>query len=57
MATTKNDNQCAHPGCNCSATSDSKYCSAYCETTAFETICGCGHAECSAQTGQSAAVI
>jgi len=57
MATTKPDNQCAHPGCVCPATDDSKYCSPYCETTALEILCGCGHKDCHALAGQSAAVI
>jgi len=42
--------KCAHPGCNCPAGKDSKYCGAYCEGTAGRPsiACACGHLECSA---------
>jgi len=50
------DNQskkCAHPGCNCSAAKNSKYCGTYCEGAAQRPsiACGCGHPECSEPAG------
>jgi hypothetical protein len=40
--------KCAHPACNCAASTDSDYCSAYCEDAedTTEIACGCGHAGC-----------
>jgi hypothetical protein len=42
--------KCAHPGCNCPAAPDSKYCGAYCEGSANRPsiACNCRHAECAA---------
>ena len=42
--------KCAHPGCNCLATKNSKYCGTYCEGAAGRPsiACACGHPECSA---------
>ena len=42
--------KCAHPGCNCPAAPDSKYCGAYCEGSAGRPsiACNCRHAECAA---------
>lgn len=42
------DQKCAHPACNCRATSDSKYCSTYCEDArdTVELSCNCGHPGC-----------
>ena len=40
--------KCAHAGCSCLASSDSKYCSAYCESAKGKTeiACGCEHPGC-----------
>jgi hypothetical protein len=40
----------AHPGCNCPAAKNSKYCGTYCEASAGRPsiACNCGHPECSA---------
>lgn len=40
--------QCAHPGCSCTSTEDSDYCSTYCEDAAdkVEIACSCGHLGC-----------
>jgi len=40
--------KCAHPACNCMATKDSKYCSAYCEDAGktLELARNCQHAGC-----------
>lgn len=46
MAVEKSENQCAHPGCNCSVAKDEKWCSPHCETSPNEIICGCGHTGC-----------
>jgi hypothetical protein len=45
----KQVHKCAHPGCDCPAAKDSKYCGAYCEGSANRPsiACNCGHAECS----------
>ena len=45
--------KCAHPSCNCAATKDSKYCSAYCEGQADtpDLMCNCGHAGCATTAG------
>ena len=51
MASDKNENTCAHPGCNCVPMKDEKYCSPHCETAPDEVMCGCGHAECEARAG------
>ena len=42
--------KCAHPGCNCPAAKNSKYCGTYCEGSAGRPsiACNCGHPECSA---------
>ncbi|HWQ32025.1 MAG TPA: hypothetical protein VNQ79_04010 [Blastocatellia bacterium] len=45
-----NENKCAHPGCNCPALPDEKYCSPHCETAPDEVICGCGHQGCQSST-------
>jgi hypothetical protein len=39
---------CAHPGCNCRATKDSKYCSEYCQRAGDHIAikCDCGHPAC-----------
>jgi hypothetical protein len=41
---------CAHEGCNCAATDDSDYCSAYCESAGDADVtaiaCECGHDGC-----------
>ncbi len=43
--------KCAHQGCMCMATSDSKYCSVFCKdadgTTTLQ--CDCGHPACKGQ--------
>jgi hypothetical protein len=44
----KNENTCAHPGCNCAPVKGEKYCSPHCETAPNEVMCGCGHVECEA---------
>jgi len=47
----KKPEKCAHPGCECTAAKDSKYCSEYCEMVAVNHLsiaCECGHAECAA---------
>jgi len=39
----------AHPGCNCPAAKDSKYCSDYCGMVTINYLsiaCECGHTEC-----------
>jgi len=41
--------KCAHPGCNCPAAKDSKYCSDYCGMVTINYLsiaCECGHTEC-----------
>jgi hypothetical protein len=40
--------KCAHPSCSCRATTESKYCSSYCEDAkdTTEIGCNCGHAGC-----------
>ena len=40
--------KCAHPGCNCTASNNSKYCSQACQSAGDrrEETCGCGHASC-----------
>jgi hypothetical protein len=39
--------KCAHPGCNCNASKDSKYCGTYCESNDEPAIlCECGHPAC-----------
>jgi hypothetical protein len=43
--------QCAHPGCSCPAADYENYCGAFCESAPFETVCGCGHAECRKAAG------
>lgn len=44
------NDKCAHTGCTCSATGDSKYCSEYCEDAedagVIEVACGCAHPTC-----------
>lgn len=44
----ENKKKCANPVCSCVPTGKNKYCSAYCEGTAGQTvvICHCGHEEC-----------
>lgn len=58
MPEKKGTNQCAHPGCNCTAPQGEKYCSPHCRTAPPETMCGCGHAGCgtgvTAQSSQGA---
>lgn len=55
MTTMKVDRQCAHPGCHCEAPKDNTYCSSYCESTSFETACGCGHPGCRTAVGKQRA--
>jgi hypothetical protein len=46
--------KCAHPSCACKKSSDSKFCSTYCEGEAetADIICNCGHPACaSAEAG------
>lgn len=45
----EDDDKCEHPSCNCRATDDSDYCSAYCENAedTVEIACDCGHPGCS----------
>jgi hypothetical protein len=40
--------KCAHPSCACKKSSDSKFCSTYCEGASEnpDIICNCGHAGC-----------
>jgi len=40
--------RCAHPACNCTVSSDDKYCSTYCHDASdkIELACNCGHAGC-----------
>jgi hypothetical protein len=47
--------KCAHPGCNCPASKDAKYCSDYCESIGKQPsiVCNCGHAECAAGEGHN----
>jgi hypothetical protein len=42
--------KCAHPGCNCTTSNNSKYCSQTCQAAGDrrEETCGCGHASCGA---------
>src|SRR5688572_28280220 len=40
--------QCRHIGCVCKPLAGENYCSPHCEGTAFESSCGCDHAECQA---------
>jgi hypothetical protein len=42
--------KCAHPGCNCPAAKDSKYCGAYCKGAGKSPsfACHCNHPECAA---------
>ena len=42
------DAKCAHPGCNCPPSPDSKYCSEYCQRAGgvIELRCGCQHKAC-----------
>jgi hypothetical protein len=49
MAETKLQ-KCAHLGCNCPVAKGSKYCGAYCESSANRPsiACNCGHGECAA---------
>ena len=49
--------KCAHPGCNCPAAEERKYCSDYCESIGKQPsiACSCGHAECAAGETASAA--
>jgi hypothetical protein len=46
----KQVHECAHPGCGCPTSKDSKYCSDYCEGLGKQPsfACECGHAECAA---------
>jgi hypothetical protein len=44
----KTENQCTHPGCNCTVAENEKWCSPHCETAPDEIMCGCGHAVCEA---------
>lgn len=48
--------ECAHPGCNCTAPKGSKYCSDYCEASADRPsiACECGHVECAGAETASA---
>lgn len=46
--------QCRHIGCVCQPLAGENYCSPHCEGTAFETHCGCGHAECQAEAAKPA---
>jgi len=54
MSSTKSQKECTHAGCNCQAEQGGNYCSPYCETTQLDSICGCGHEECSAVGKQTA---
>jgi hypothetical protein len=40
--------KCAHPSCACKKSSDSKFCSAFCEGASEnpDITCGCGHPPC-----------
>ena len=44
----RNQEFCAHTGCNCTRREGSKYCSQYCEDagTTLELACNCQHAGC-----------
>jgi hypothetical protein len=47
MANQREDNQCAHPSCECTVPQDEQYCSPHCETAPeAEIACGCGHSAC-----------
>ena len=51
MADQSNQNQCAHPNCDCLVTKDEKYCSPHCEAAPeTEVMCGCGHPACQTAT-------
>jgi hypothetical protein len=51
----KKTEKCAHPGCNCPAAKESKYCSDYCESIGKQPsiACSCGHAACAAQKSEA----
>lgn len=44
----KQQEKCAHPSCNCTPATDSKFCSALCEGNEgiSDIICGCNHPGC-----------
>jgi hypothetical protein len=48
MADERDENKCAHEGCNCRVSGDEKYCSEYCRDAGdiTEIGCGCEHAGC-----------
>lgn len=46
MANQITENQCSHPGCNCTVAQGEQWCSPHCETAPDEVLCGCGHTGC-----------